>query len=191
MDPAAARRAISKDVTSLARAEAEKEVLLTTDRLAEWANDCLIFDDRLSGDGEAALRTNVGTLMGPGSDPTQNLLPNYRQWLKQREDKGPAFGQNNFKEKLVSLLRDNLNEPWNLLNPELTSPVLHGLRWGVPVEIDLTTGAFTVLEGPGQVPYTRQFGFGDGDLPPVEGVVYTAAGIHSAQHPHRLGHRLP
>ena len=108
MDPAAARRAISRDVTSLARAEAEKEVLLTTDRLAEWANDWLIFDDRLSGDGEAAIRTNIGTL---DSDPTQNLLPNYRQWLKQREDRGPAFGQNNLKDKLVSLLRDTLKLP--------------------------------------------------------------------------------
>ena len=58
MAPSEARRAISKDITSLARAEAEKEVLLATDRLAEWANDCLIFDDRLSGDGEAAIRTN-------------------------------------------------------------------------------------------------------------------------------------
>ena len=111
MDPAEARRAISKDVTSLARAEAEKEVLLSTDRLAEWANDFLIFDDQLSGDGEAAIRTNVGTLEGPGSDPTQALFPNYRQWLKQREDKVRGYGQNHFKDKLVSLLRDTLKLP--------------------------------------------------------------------------------
>jgi phage/plasmid-associated DNA primase len=114
MDSAEARRAISRDVTSLARAETEREVLLTTDRLAEWANDCLIFDDRLSGDGEAAIRTNVGTLPsseGPGSDSTIYLLPNYRQWLREREDKGAAFGQNNFKEKLVSLLRETLKLP--------------------------------------------------------------------------------
>ena len=111
MDPAEARRAISKDVTSLARSEAEKEVLLSTDRLAEWANDFLIFDDQLWGDGEAAINTNVGTLEGPGSDPTQALFPNYRQWLKQREDKVRGYGQNHFKDKLVSLLRDTLKLP--------------------------------------------------------------------------------
>ena len=76
MDPADARKAISRDITSLARAEAEKEVLLSNDRLEEWANECLIFDDQRSPNGEAAIRTNVGKIEGPGSDPSAALLHN-------------------------------------------------------------------------------------------------------------------
>ena len=75
MDPADARKAISRDITSLARAEAEKEVLLSTDRLAEWANECLIFDDQRSQNGEVAIRTNVGKIEGPGSDPSEACSP--------------------------------------------------------------------------------------------------------------------
>ncbi len=111
MDPADARKAISRDITSLARAEAEKEVLLSTDRLAEWANECLIFDDQRSQNGEVAIRTNVGKIEGPGSDPSEALLPNYRQWMTCRENKGMAYGQNNFNDKLVSLLRETLKLP--------------------------------------------------------------------------------
>ena len=60
---------------------------------------------------EVAIRTNVGKIEGPGSDPSEALLPNYRQWLTCRENKGMAYGQNNFKDKLVSLLRETLKLP--------------------------------------------------------------------------------
>ena len=107
MDPAEARRAIARDVASSARADAEKQVLLKTDHLAAWANERLIFDDILNQEKNPIFYCQVGNL---DSDPFMCLLPNYRKWLEEREPVR-AYGQRNFKHKLVDLLRDTISLP--------------------------------------------------------------------------------
>lgn len=107
MDPAEAKRAIARDVASSARADAEKQVLLRTDHLAAWANEMLIFDDSLDQEKKPIWWCQVGNL---DSEPSDCLLPNYRRWLEEREPVR-AYGQRNFKNKLVDLLRDTVGLP--------------------------------------------------------------------------------
>ena len=107
MPPAEARRAIARDVASSARADAEKQVLLRTDHLAAWANENLIFDDRLGADEKPFWSCQVGNL---DSDRNHCLLPHYKNWLEQREQVR-SYGQRNFKNKLVDLLRDTIGLP--------------------------------------------------------------------------------
>ncbi len=107
MDPSEARRAIARDVASSARADTEKQVLLKTDHLAAWANEMLIFDDSLDQEKKPIFWCQVGNL---ASDPTMCLLPNYRKWLEEREPVR-AYGQRNFKNKLIDLLRDTIGLP--------------------------------------------------------------------------------
>lgn len=100
MDPAEARKSISRDILSLARAKAEKEVLLQTDSLAQWANECLVFDQKTS------------TSVGRRDDFSQHfLLPNYLSWYEQNVGGRGSYSQSNFKTKLVTLLRDVLEAP--------------------------------------------------------------------------------
>ena len=94
MDPTEARKAISRDITSFARANTEKEILLETDHLARWANERLIFDERAS--------SSVGTSAG--------LLNDFTDWYQVNVG-GKTYGQHNFKDKLVTLLRDVLCAP--------------------------------------------------------------------------------
>jgi len=107
MDPAEAKRAIARDVASSARADAEKQVLLRTDHLAAWANEMLIFDDSLDQEKKPVWWCQVGNL---DSEPAQCLLPSYRRWLEEREPVR-AYGQRNFKNKLIDLLRDTIGLP--------------------------------------------------------------------------------
>jgi phage/plasmid-associated DNA primase len=107
MPPAEARRAIARDVASSARADAEKQVLLRTDHLAAWANENLIFDHRLGADEKPFWSCQVGNL---DSDRNYCMLPNYKHWLEQREQVR-SYGQRNFKNKLVDLLRDTIGLP--------------------------------------------------------------------------------
>jgi hypothetical protein len=107
MNPQEAKRAIARDVASSARAEAEKQVLLRTDHLAAWANEKLIFDDTMDAEGAPIWWSQIGNLE---SDPALCLLPNYRRWLEKREPVR-AYGQRNFKNKLIDLLRDTIGLP--------------------------------------------------------------------------------
>ena len=107
MPPAEARRAIARDVASPARADAEKQVLLRTDHLAAWANENLVFDDSLGADEKPFWSSQIGNL---DSDRNHCLLPHYKHWLEQREHVR-SYGQRNFKNKLVDLLRDTIGLP--------------------------------------------------------------------------------
>lgn len=102
MDPAEARRALSGDVTSLVRAETEKEVLLTSDPLARWANANLVFAEDTFN--------SVGGIKDKG-EPRRFLLASYLVWREEYEPKAPEYAQHNFKKVVVSLLRDTLRLP--------------------------------------------------------------------------------
>ena len=107
MSPEEAKAAIARDVAASGRAEAEKQVLLSTDHLAAWANECLVFDDSLDQKGEAIWWQRVGTKSTPAEE---GLLANYQGWISEREQT-PAYGMRTFKGKLVDLLRDTLGLP--------------------------------------------------------------------------------
>lgn len=101
MSPDEARRALARDSRSLSRAEAELEALLTTDLLAEWANERLAW----APGGQAA---RVGTADG---DAGGFLFPSYLRFIDQQGRNGKPLSLRNFKSKLVDLLRDTLGLP--------------------------------------------------------------------------------
>jgi hypothetical protein len=93
-----ARRALSREVTTPARMEAQLTGLLESDALATWAEEALVFDP------EAVAR--VGTADG---DRETFLLPHYRAVVEG--DGGRPLSGKNFKTALVGLLRDSLGLP--------------------------------------------------------------------------------
>lgn len=102
MEPVEGRAALARDVRSLARAEAELETLLLSDRLAEWAEHALAWDD---SDGA---RVSVGVA---NDSPNQSLYANYLKWLEQQGPTAHPLALRSFKAKLVDLLRDTLGLP--------------------------------------------------------------------------------
>jgi phage/plasmid-associated DNA primase len=96
-----ARRALARDSRSLSRAEAELEALLSTDLLAEWANERLAW----APGGQPA---RVGTAE---SDVGDFLFPSYLRFIDQQGRNGKPLSLRNFKTKLVDLLRDTLGLP--------------------------------------------------------------------------------
>ena len=95
-----ARQALARDVQSISRAEAELEALLSTDLLAEWANE------RLAWAPSGCLR--VGT---SESEMEQFLFASYLRFIDQQGRNGKPMALRNFKTKLVDLLRDTLGLP--------------------------------------------------------------------------------
>lgn len=94
-----ARRALSRDVATPARMEAELVALVESDPLAAWADEALVFDPQAVGLDAA----RVGTTE---SSPDLYLLPHYRRAVQV--DGGQPLSGKNFKAKLVGLLRDSL-----------------------------------------------------------------------------------
>jgi putative DNA primase/helicase len=72
------------------------EVLLSTNPLADWANDCLYYDDRA--------QTQIGD---NGQNPELFLYPNYCEWA-QRNSHGIMTKQR-FSAILLNLLKSQLN----------------------------------------------------------------------------------
>ena len=105
MPEEAVRAALARDVSSPARIEAEMAVLLESDPMAAWAEDCLIFDPEAVLN--AATRVNAAARVGVVDSPADCFLyPNYRRAIDG--DGGRPLSVRNFKAKLVGLLRDAL-----------------------------------------------------------------------------------
>lgn len=100
MAPADAAQALSRDTTSLARAEAELYALLDTDHLAQWAEQRLMWDPSGS--------MQVGTAE---SNATEALFPSYLKFIEQQGPTGKPLTLRTFKAKLVDLLRDTAGLP--------------------------------------------------------------------------------
>lgn len=101
MSAAEARSALSRDVQSISRIEAELQSLLETDYLAEWANQSLIFDPKAKGDSALS----VGIADG---DADRHLFPSYLRFMAQQGGNTKPLALRAFKGKLVDLLRDTL-----------------------------------------------------------------------------------
>ena len=97
MLPGDARAALAQDVRSLARAEIKLETLLTTDGLADWADQHLIWDPL------GALRVGV-----TDGDPDLFMYPSYLRFMDQQSRNSKPLSGKVFKAKLVDLLRDTL-----------------------------------------------------------------------------------
>ena len=100
MPAADARAALARDVQSLARAEAEVEVLLATDSLAEWADHALAWHE--------GGRVRVGDA---DDDADQFAYANYLRWLARQGRNCRPRALQSFKAKVVDLLRDTLGLP--------------------------------------------------------------------------------
>ena len=100
MTDAEAKAALSRDVNSLARAEAELETLLATDLLADWADQTLIW------------MPNNDLRVGGNNEPAEHFLfPSYIKFVQNQGNNCKALSQKTFKAKLVGLLRDTLRLP--------------------------------------------------------------------------------
>jgi len=102
MPAAEARLALSRDVPSLARAEAELESLLETDHLAQWADQTLVWD------GGVDSYLQVGTTV---DEPGSALFASYLEHISQQGRNVPSLSLRVFKAKLIDLLRDTLGLP--------------------------------------------------------------------------------
>lgn len=101
MPAAEARQALARDVHSLARAKAEHRALISTDLLAEWADEHLMWDP-------SAPAARVGTA---ADNAAGFLFPSYLQFVHQQGPNGRPLSMRTFKGKLVDLLRDTLGLP--------------------------------------------------------------------------------
>jgi hypothetical protein len=97
MLPGDARAALAQDVRSLARAEIKLETLLTTDGLADWADQNLIWDPL------GVLRVGV-----TDGDADLFLYPSYLRFMDQQSRNSKPLSGKVFKAKLVDLLRNTL-----------------------------------------------------------------------------------
>lgn len=104
MPAAEARDALARDVRNMARAEAELETLLSTDLLAEWADQHLIWEPGCP----AADALRVGMADG---DYKQFMFPSYLRFVEGQGRNTRPLSVKNFKSKLVDLLRDTLGLP--------------------------------------------------------------------------------
>ncbi len=102
MDPLEARRALARDVSSVARIEQQLQSLTASDALADWAEQYLVWDEACIG--EMAARIGV-----KDQDPGTYLFPNYCRSVREQE----AFplSMRNFKPKLIDMLRDTFGLP--------------------------------------------------------------------------------
>jgi phage/plasmid-associated DNA primase len=104
-----AKQALARDVKSLARAEQELVALLTTDSLAQWAEEMIMWTDEHG----AFLRVGKAD-----SDAGQFLFPSYVRYIQQLGKNTNPLSLNVFKGKLVDLLRDTLTLPLPPGNPK-------------------------------------------------------------------------
>ena len=107
MPPADARAALARDIRSQARIDAELDALLSTDRLAEWADSHLIWVG-MEQDPKTFLPLHslqVGTADGKAE---AQLFPSYLAAVAKQGASTRPLSLNVFKAKLVDLLRDTL-----------------------------------------------------------------------------------
>lgn len=110
MAPDAAKAALSRSRPTLARAESELRALLETDALAQWADECLIWDPSAVGLDAARV--------GKANDRADRFLyAAYVQWLEGQSRHTRELSLRTFKNKLVGLLRDTLALPLPAGNP--------------------------------------------------------------------------
>lgn len=101
MDPADAIRAMSRNLASEARRQAARQTLLSSNPLAEWANEFLVYDTDLQDNGKPMHSAQVGHLE---SNPGAHLLTNYRSWFQKQHD-GVPLTTKAFKRTLVEMLQ--------------------------------------------------------------------------------------
>lgn len=102
-----AKAALARDVKSKARIETELDALLSTDRLAEWADERLAWAgmDRDADTFRPLHSLPVGT---PSDNPLTCLFPSYLAAVANQGSSAKPLSLNVFKAKLVDLLRDTL-----------------------------------------------------------------------------------
>jgi phage/plasmid-associated DNA primase len=137
MPAADARAALARDVRSLVRAETELDVLLSTDLLAEWADDHLVWDP-------ACNPARVGRA---GDSSEVFLFPSYLGFVEQQGRHCKPLSVKTFKKKLVDLLRDTLALP--LPAGSITSGVYRGRELGSV--IPNLRWRYGIEEGPGVI----------------------------------------
>lgn len=104
MPAAEAREALARDVQSIARAEAKLEIILSTDHLAEWADQYLIWAPERKGNKSMRVGMQDG-------DPDLFLFPSYIRFMRQQGLSSRSLSLKIFKGKLVDLLRDTHGLP--------------------------------------------------------------------------------
>jgi putative DNA primase/helicase len=116
MDPQEAKEAM-EETGGLAQLDALLDAELTNP-LADWAEQCLIFDDTADEDGKYH-QLKIGTM---AQDEDSELdaknykvyffaYPSYRGWMAANGLKGKELSLKRFKTSLVELLRDRLGLP--------------------------------------------------------------------------------
>jgi hypothetical protein len=91
-------------VCSPARAEAELEALLSTDLLADWADQHLIWEPD-------AMPLRVGTATGNTANPDTFLFPSYLRFVEAQGRNTRPLSLKVFRSKLIDMLRDTLKLP--------------------------------------------------------------------------------
>ena len=142
MLPGEARAALARDVCSPARAEAELDALLSTDLLADWADQHLIWEPSYP------LDKSLPVGMADGS-PEAYLFPSYLRFVEGQGKNARPLSLKVFKLKLVDMLRDTLGLPLpagNITTGDYrnrgTGSVVPFLRWRLKGEaMDTVNGA--------------------------------------------------
>ncbi|MCT0210276.1 MAG: hypothetical protein DCF18_06065 [Cyanobium sp.] len=117
MDPQEARE-VMEEPGGLAQLDSLLDAELTNSPLADWAEQCLIFDDTLDEKGKYH-GLKIGTISSSESSmfdaPNHKIsmfaYPSYRGWMEDSGLKGKELAVSRFKTALVSLLRDRLGLP--------------------------------------------------------------------------------
>ncbi len=102
-----AKAALARDIKSKARIEAELEALLSTDRLAEWADSHLVWAG-MDRDSATFLPLHAIQVGKPSDNPLNALFPSYLTAVANQGSSARPLSLNVFKAKLVDLLRDTL-----------------------------------------------------------------------------------
>ena len=102
-----AKNALARDIKSQARIEADLEALLSTDRLAEWADSHLVWAG-MDRDPATFLPLHAIQVGKPSDNPLNALFPSYLAAVANQGSSARPLSLNVFKAKLVDLLRDTL-----------------------------------------------------------------------------------
>ena len=130
-----AKNALARDVKSQARIEADLDALLSTDKLAEWADARLVWAgmDRDADTFRPLHSLPVGT---PSDNALICLFPSYLAAVANQGANAKPLSLNVFKAKLVDLLRDTLGldlPPGNTNRGDYKTrqvgSTVPGLRW--------------------------------------------------------------
>jgi hypothetical protein len=140
MSPGEARAALARDTKSQARIDAELDALLSTDRLAEWADARLVWAgmERNADTFRPIHFLQVGNAKG---NPLAEMFPSYVAAVEGQGSNAKPLSLNVFKAKLVDLLRDTLGldlpagstraGDYSIRGVGSTVP---GLRWRLPID---------------------------------------------------------